>query len=79
MNTMERLHLFSTRRMRDRLKQASLQTQRSPAETARIADFQSRLLARRIADEEAEAMSPAEKAEAQSRSSAERRKYTPVV
>ena len=79
MNTMERLHLFSTRRMRDRLKQAALRTQRSPAETARIADFQARLLARRLADEEAEAMSPTEKAEAQSRSSAERRKHTPAV
>jgi hypothetical protein len=79
MNTMERLHLFSTRRMRDRLKQATLRAEGIPAETARIADFQARLLARRMADEEAEAMSPAEKSEAQSRSSAERRKYTPAV
>ena len=79
MTTMERLHLFSTRRMRDRSRQAALPSGRSPAETARIADFQARLAARRVADEEADAMSPAEKYEAQSRSSAERRKYTPAV
>ena len=79
MDTMERLHLFSTRRMRDRLKQTTLRAQHPPVETAKVADFQARLLARRLADEEAETMSPAEKAEAQSRSSAERRKYTPAV
>jgi hypothetical protein len=76
MDTMERRHFFGTRRTREPLKQA---LQHSSVETARIADFQAGLLAVRIAHEEAAAMSPTEKFEARSRSSAERRKFTPAV
>jgi hypothetical protein len=79
MNTMERLHLFSTRRTRERLKQAALRTECSSSESARIADFQAAQLAVQIAQEEAAAMSPGEKSEAQSRSDAERRRSTPAV
>jgi len=68
---MERLHLFSTRRTRERAKLAAFD--------AKIADFQTVQLALRVASEKAEAISPAEKSEAQSRSSAERRKFTPAV
>jgi len=74
MDTMERLHLFSTRRTRERMKQA----QHSSTET-KIAAFQAGQLASRVADEEAAARSPAEKSEAQGRSSAERRKFTPAT
>jgi hypothetical protein len=79
MNTMERIHLFSTRRTRERLKQAALRTERPLSESARIADFQAAQIAVRVAQEEAAAMSPGEKSEAQSRSSAEHRKSTPAV
>jgi hypothetical protein len=68
---MERLHFFSTRRTRERTKEAAFE--------AKIADFQTAQLAMRVADEEAAARSPAEKSEAQSRSPAERRKSTPAV
>jgi hypothetical protein len=77
MDTMERLHLFSTRRTRERAKQAALHAQYSSVET-KIAAFQADQLAIRIADEDAAGRSPAEKSEAQSRSSAERRKSTPA-
>jgi hypothetical protein len=78
MNTMERLHLFSTRRTRERSKHTMLRTN-SSSETARIADFQSAQRAMRIAQDEAAAMSSDEKSAAQSRSSAERLKVTPAV
>jgi len=68
---MERLHLFSTRRTRERAKRSAFETQ--------IADFQTAQLALRVASEEADAISPAQKSEAQSRSSAERRKSAPAV
>jgi len=68
---MERLHLFSTRRTRERAKRAAFDV--------KIADFQATQRAMRIADEEAAARSPAEKSEALSRSPAERRKSTPAV
>jgi hypothetical protein len=72
MDTMERLHLFSTRRTRERMK-------RSSVERAKIAAFHAGRLATMRADKEAAAMSPVQKTEAQSRSSAERRKFTPAV
>jgi hypothetical protein len=56
--------------MRERAKLAAFE--------AKIADFQTAQLALRVASE-AEAISPAEKSEAQSRSGAERRKSTPAV
>jgi hypothetical protein len=68
---MEKLHLFSTRRMRERMDQVALRT--------KIADFQAAQVAMRIAQVEAAAMSAGEKSEAQSRSSAERRRCTPAV
>ena len=72
MDTMERLHLFSTRRTRERAKRAAFD--------AKIADFQAAQLSLRIANEDAAAtISPAEKSEAQSRSDSERRKFTPAV
>lgn len=76
MDTIERLHLFSTRRTRERMKEAALRTERSSVESAKIADFQAGQLALR---EVAAAMSPAEKSEAQGNSTAERRKSTPAV
>jgi hypothetical protein len=75
---MERLHLFSTRRARERLKQTMLRTN-SSSEAAKIADFQAAQRAMRIAQEEVAAMSPDEKSSAQSRSTAERRKCSPAV
>jgi len=78
MDTIERLHLFSTRRTRERMKQAALLAESSSVET-KIAAFQADQLAMRVADENAAGRSPAEKSEAQSRSSAERRKFTPAV
>ena len=75
MNTMERLHLFSTRRTRERMKH----TTNSSSEAARIAAFQNAQRAVRIAQDEAAAMSSDEKSAAQSRSSAERLKMTPAV
>jgi hypothetical protein len=71
MDTMERLHLFSTRRTRDRAKRVAFE--------AEIAGFQAVQLSLRVASEEAAAISPAEKSEAQSRSDSERRKFTPAV
>jgi hypothetical protein len=78
MNAMERAHLFSTRRTRERMKHTMLRMS-SSSETARVADFQAAQLASRIAQEEAAAMSPGEKSSAQSRSFAERRKCSPAV
>jgi hypothetical protein len=72
MDTMERLHLFSTRRTRERAKQAAF-------EAATMADFEAGQVAMRSARDDAAAISPAEKSEAQSRSNSERRKFTPAV
>jgi hypothetical protein len=68
---MERRHLFSTRRTRERAKQSAFE--------AKIADLQAAQLAMRVAAEKAAARSPAEKSEAQSRSPSERRNSTPAV
>ena len=64
--------LLSTRRARERLKQAEL-----TASAANIAAFEATQPAKVAAAERAAARSPAELAEAESRSSAERQRSTP--
>jgi hypothetical protein len=70
------MSLFSTRRTRERLKEAELTVQRS---TENIAAFEASQLAKLAADERAAARSPDELAEAESRSGAERQRSTPAV
>ena len=68
------MFLFSTRKTRERLKRAEL-----AASAADIAAFEASQLAEVAAEERATARSPAEMAEAESRSSAERQRSTPAV
>jgi hypothetical protein len=70
------MSFFSTRRTRQRLKQAEFVAQRS---TANIAAFEASQLAKLVDDKRAAARSPVELAEAESRSSAQRQRSTPAV
>jgi hypothetical protein len=66
------MFLFSARTKRWRLKQAALAEERWAA-------FETAQLVKRAAEDNARARSPAELAEAESRSSAQRQKATPAV
>lgn len=66
------MFLFSTRMKRERLKQAALTAQR-------MAAFPAAHLVQRATEDTAMARSPAQLAEAESRSMAQRQKATPAV